>query len=259
MTRLAAAFGKPDKALVAYLTVGYPDLDASLETARHLVAGGADVIELGIPFSDPLADGATIQQASFRALEQGVTVATCLELAARLRREMETPLVFMTYYNPVLRYGLAAFTRDAAAAGADGIIVPDLPPEEGGELEDLCRAQGLDMIYLLAPNSNADRIARVAAHASGFIYMVSVTGVTGAREALAVDIAELVARVRAATDKPVCVGFGISGPEQVRGVARHADGVIVGSRIVKLSETPAGRAELTGFICELKAATRPPA
>jgi len=256
MTRLAAVFQKPEKALITYLTVGCPDLAASVETARILAAGGADVIELGIPFSDPLADGATIQHASYRALEQGVTTATCLAAAAQLRAEIATPLVFMTYYNPVLRYGLPAFTADAASAGVDGIIVPDLPPEEGTELEARCRERGLDLVYLLAPNSTEARINQVAAHASGFIYLVSVTGVTGAREVLSADVGCMVARVRAATDKPVCVGFGISGPEQAREVARHADGVIVGSQIVKLSETAAGRGKLAAFTREIKAAVQ---
>jgi tryptophan synthase alpha chain len=258
MKRLTHVFqDRPDKALVGYLTLGYPDLEASLETARILSDNGADIIELGIPFSDPLADGATIQHASFHALQQGITPAICLEAAARIRKFTEVPLLFMTYFNPVWRYGPADFARDAAAAGVDGLIVPDLPPDEGGELEAACRDHGLDLVYLAAPNSTDTRLRQVAEHASGFIYLVSVTGVTGARAAAPPDVGGLVARLRAVTDKPVCVGFGISGPEQVRAVAAHADGVIVGSQIVKLSETAAGRRELPAFIASLKAATWP--
>ncbi len=258
MKRLTKVFhGRPDKALIGYLTLGYPDLEASLETARILSDNGADVIELGIPFSDPLADGATIQHASFRALEQGITPAKCIQAAARIREFTEVPLLFMTYFNPVWRYGPADFARDAAAAGVDGLIVPDLPPDEGGDLETACATCGLDLVYLAAPNSTETRLRQVAAHSSGFIYLVSVTGVTGARAAAPPDVGGLVARLRAVTDKPVCVGFGISGPEQVRAVAAHADGVIVGSQIVKLSETAAGRRELGAFIASLKAATRP--
>ena len=234
MTRLAAAFGKPDKALVAYLTVGYPDLDASLETARHLAAGGADVIELGIPFSDPLADGATIQQASFRALEQGVTVATCLELAARLRREMETPLVFMTYYNPVLSFGVDRFCHEAAASGVDGLIVVDMPPEEGDDVDKAALKEALAPVYLLAPNSTAERIKLVAQKSRGFIYLVSVTGVTGARNQLPSYLEEFVSGVREETKLPLCVGFGMSSPSTAWRAARVADGVIVGSRLVQL-------------------------
>jgi len=258
MTRLTKVFqARPDKALIGYLTLGYPDLDASLETARILSDNGADVIELGIPFSDPLADGTTIQHASFQALEQGITPQVCLDMAARIRKFTEVPLLFMTYFNPVWRYGPAEFTRDAAKAGIDGLIVPDLPPEEGGELEAACVAGGLDLVYLVAPNSTDARLRQVAAHASGFIYLVSVTGVTGARATAPPDVDGLVARLRTVTDKPICVGFGISGPEQVRAVAAHADGVIVGSQIVKLSETAAGRRELGPFIASLKAATWP--
>jgi tryptophan synthase alpha chain len=201
-----------------------------------LAQNGADIIELGIPFSDPLADGATIQKASFHALANGVTPGLCLEVAEKLRKEVETPLLFMTYLNPVLSFGLAEFCSSCARAGISGLIIPDLPPEEGAELEAATRKNGLDLVYLLAPNSTEDRIKLVAEKSRGFIYLVSITGVTGTRESLPEELDNFVARVRRVASQPLCVGFGISSPEQAKRVAQIADGVIVGSRLIQLME-----------------------
>lgn len=222
------------KSLIAYITVGYPSVDTALELVPQLARWGCDAVELGIPFSDPLADGTTIQAASYRALQNGVTPGLCLDLAARLREKVEIPLIFMTYYNPVLAYGIEAFCREAAKSGIDGLVIPDCPPEEGGELETSGRGNGLDTIFMLAPTSREERIDLVAQHSSGFIYLVSVTGVTGARRSLPADLQGFVGRVRARTALPLCVGFGISTPEQAGAVAAMADGVIVGSRLIQL-------------------------
>jgi len=201
-----------------------------------LADSGCDIVELGIPFSDPLADGATIQKSSFYALENGVTPQLCPEVAKQLRDKVDIPLVFMTYFNPVFSYGLEEFCSACTQSGIDGLIIPDLPPEEGLELEATIQRQGLDLIYLLAPTSTEERIRLVAERSRGFIYLVSVTGVTGVRDRLPTDLEAFVTRVRKVVTQPLCVGFGISTPEQARRVARIADGVIVGSRIIQLME-----------------------
>lgn len=249
MSRIEATFQSLRRqrrtALIAYLPVGYPDLQATLELAPALVSGGADMIELGIPFSDPLADGATIQRAAFQALQQGVTVAHCLSTAQGLRRTLDAPLLFMGYYNPILNYGLEAFCRAAAEAGADGLIVPDLPPEEAGELRASAKAHGLDLVFLLAPTSTPERIAAVAEAASGFIYCVSLAGVTGARAQLSAGLAAFLGRVRRqARGLPLAVGFGISRPEHFAALAGLAEGVVVGSALINQLEalSPAERA-----------------
>jgi len=219
--------------LVAFLTAGYPSVEETLLLVPALIEGGADIIEIGVPFSDPLAEGPTIQRSSHHALEQGVTPAVCLDVVAGLRAHgVEAPLVLMGYYNPLLAYGLEEFCRDAAAAGADGIIAVDLPPEESHPLRDACRRHGLDLVYLLAPTSTDERIELVAALASGFVYCVSVAGVTGAREELPAGLSAFVARVRARTPLPVAVGFGISRPKHFRAVARIADAAVIGSAII---------------------------
>lgn len=235
--RIEAAFARlkmEDRAgLIAFLTVGYPDLDATLRLAPALVEGGASLIELGIPFSDPLADGATIQRASFHALRQGVTPAVCLEVVAGLRAAgLGAPLVLMGYYNPLLAYGIEPFARDAAATGADGLIVVDLPPEESAPLRHACLAHNLRLIYLLAPTSTDERIRLVAGLASGFVYCVSLTGTTGARRELPQGLATFVARVRRYTPLPIAVGFGISMPKHFQAVARIAEAAVVGSAII---------------------------
>jgi len=238
MSRIEKVFTKPaHKALIPYVTVGYPDTRATLDIVPAFESAGADIVELGIPFSDPLADGATIQKASFNALSKGVTPRMCIDIAAKLSARVKIPLAFMSYANPVFNYGLKEFCHDSASAGISGLIIPDLPPEEATELEAAARRCGLDLIYFLAPTSSEARIRFVAARASGFIYLVSVAGVTGARNTLPPDLSRFIARVKKATAKPVCVGFGISTPEQAKEVASLAHGVIIGSRIIQLMET----------------------
>jgi tryptophan synthase alpha chain len=237
LTRIAAAFDKPaHAALIAYITVGYPSIEATLKVVPLLASSGCDMVELGIPFSDPLADGATIQKASFCALQNGVTPRLCLEMARQLSQITDIPLLFMTYFNPVFSYGLGEFCAACASSGIDGLIIPDLPPEEGTELEAVTQRHGLDLIYLLAPTSTEERIRLVANRSRGFIYLVSITGVTGVRDKLPPNLDVFVGRVRKIACQPICVGFGISTPEQARQVAEIADGVIVGSRIVQLME-----------------------
>nr|WP_290669702.1 tryptophan synthase subunit alpha [Ardenticatena sp.] len=238
MNRITATFDRVRRegraALMPFITMGYPDLESALDLVPALVEGGADLIELGIPFSDPLADGATIQATSQQALDNGMTLALCLEQVAALRaRGVEVPLILMGYYNPILQMGGAKFAEEAARAGADGVIVPDLPPEEADELRTALHAHGLALIFLLAPTSDDERVRLVAEQATGFIYLVSLTGVTGARDQLPPDLADFVARVRCATDLPLAVGFGISRPEQAAMVAQMADGVIVGSALLR--------------------------
>ena len=254
MSRLDSVFEPAGKALIAYVTVGYPSIEATLRVVPLLASSGCDIIELGIPFSDPLADGATIQLASFNALKKGVSPKLCLEVAGKLRQMVDTPLVFMTYFNPVLSYGLEEFCRDCTNSGIDGLIVPDLPPEEGTAFEAISRWQNLDLIYLLAPTSTDQRIRCVAGRSRGFIYLVSVTGVTGAREDLPAELEAFVTRVRRFSRQPLCVGFGISTPEQARQVAGMADGVIVGSRILQLMEADRSMAQVQDFISKLRIA-----
>ena len=237
MRRIESIFARPGhKALIAYLTVGYPSIEATLELVPALVESGCDMVELGIPFSDPLADGPTIQRASYRALQQGITPQRCLEVAHQLRQRVDAPLIFMTYYNPVLRYGPSPFCHACAEVGVDGLIIPDLTPEEGSELERLTQRHRLDLTYLVAPTTTEERLGFIAARSQGFIYLVSIRGVTGAREALPADLESLLGRLRRKTSKPICVGFGISTPEQARSVAEIADGVIIGSRILEIVE-----------------------
>jgi len=250
LDRITHAFvtarGEGRAALMPYFTAGYPDLAASEAVLCAIADAGADLIELGIPFSDPLADGPTIQHSAQVALEHGVTLARCLELLARLRaRGVAQPILLMGYVNPFLAYGIERVTADAAAAGADGFIVPDLPPEEAAEFEAACRAHGLALVFLLAPTSTPERIATVAGHSTGFLYLVSLIGVTGARTGLPTDLADFVRRVRQASSLPLGVGFGISTPAQARAVGYLADGVIIGSALIKAageSADPAGAA-----------------
>jgi tryptophan synthase alpha chain len=225
-------------ALLPYLVLGYPDQETSLAAARAALDAGADGMELGIPFSDPLADGPTIQQAGDEALRQGMTLRHGLALIARLRGEYpEPPLFLMSYLNPLLAYGLDSLCRDAAAAGVDGLIVPDLPLEEEGQLVAACETHRLTIIHLLAPTSSPTRIAQIAAQSEGMLYLVSVSGVTGARAELPRELPDFVQRVRRATDLPLAVGFGISTPAQARAVGQFADGIIVGSELVRRLRT----------------------
>ncbi|HIE17749.1 MAG TPA: tryptophan synthase subunit alpha [Dehalococcoidia bacterium] len=257
MSRIASVFKQTDHtALIAYVTVGYPSIEATLQVVPLLASSGCDIVELGIPFSDPLADGITIQRASFQALQNGVTANICLKVARQLREKVELPLVFMTYFNPVFSYGLQQFCNACGQSGIDGLIVPDLPPEEGSELEVTTRRQGLDLIYLLAPTSTEQRIKLVAERSRGFIYLISVTGVTGARDRLPADLQAFVAKVRRVAAQPICVGFGISTPEQARQVAHIADGVIVGSRIIQYMEIRDNFVSLERFVKGLRSSMK---
>lgn len=237
-------------ALIPYCMGGYPSLDESARLIGGVAEAGADVIEIGIPFSDPLADGPTIQAASQASLEAGFTPELAMELVRRVRESAEVPLVFMTYFNIVLHYGLERFATDASEAGVGGVILPDLPPEEAEAWR--ATAQGkLETIYLLAPTSTDERIEQVAGESEGFIYAVSTTGVTGARGELPPDLGDFVARIRARTDKPVCVGFGVSTPEQAAAVSHLADGVIIGSALIDRVKTGGAEAGVT-FIRDLR-------
>jgi tryptophan synthase alpha subunit len=230
---LASAREEGRVAVIAYLTAGYPEPEVTPGLVRALIEGGADVIELGVPFSDPMADGVSIQRASFRALEQGMTPARVLALIRELRQGgVVIPLILMTYYNPILAYGQDDFLNDAAKAGADGLIAVDVPPEEAEQLSASCHASGLDFIPLLAPTSTDDRVALAVRQASGFVYCVSVAGVTGARRELPPDLGAFLQRVRRQTDLPLAVGFGISRREHVEALRGQADAAIVGSAIV---------------------------
>jgi tryptophan synthase alpha chain len=254
VSRIAAVFKPGRKALIAYVTAGYPSIEATLKVVPLLVQNGADIIELGIPFSDPLADGVTIQRASFQALQNGVTPQVCLEVAGKLRGVVNVPLVFMSYFNPLLQYGLDRFCVSCRQASVDGLIIPDMPPEEGLELEAAATENGIDVVYLLAPTSTAARIRLVARHSGGFIYLVSVTGVTGARTRLSASLGQFIARVRKATEKPLCVGFGIATPEQTRQVAQMADGVIVGSKLIQLIEQDPSLKQVASLIRDMRKA-----
>ncbi len=240
-----------------YLTLGYPDPETSLACVQAAAEAGADVIELGVPFSDPLADGPAIQRSTQVALENGVTVAKCLEMTAELRRRgVAAPLLLMGYYNPIFAYGLARFAGDAASAGADGFIVPDLPLEEADELESECHKHRLSLIYMLAPTSTPDRIKKVTERASGFLYLVSVTGVTGERSGVAEGLREFVGRVKEMASVPMAVGFGISTPAQAAEVGQIADGVIIGSAVVKAASGERPVEGVREFVKRVKEALR---
>jgi len=258
--RIAAAFEAVRReqraALMPYFTLGYPDRQTSLAIVTAIAQAGADLIELGIPFSDPLADGPTIQRSTQIALEAGANLAGCLEMVAELRRiNVVQPLILMGYFNPILAYGLERFVAQAAEAGADGFIVPDLPPEEAGEMEAACRAHGLALVYLVAPTSTPNRLALAARRTSGFLYLVSLTGVTGVRASLPPDLRAFVARVRAQArpDLPLAVGFGISTPEQAAAVGGLVEGVIVGSALIEaVSGVTDPAAAAARFVAKLK-------
>jgi tryptophan synthase alpha chain len=255
MSRIAAVFEKPGhKALIPYLTMGYPQLEDTLGIALWLAENGADIIELGIPFSDPLADGAVIQASGYRALQNGVTPEYCIQTAARIRKTSQVPLVFMTYFNPVLSYGIDKFCRDCLKAGVDGLIVPDLPPEEGELLEKVSFENKLDLIYLLSPTSTSERRRLIAGKSRGYVYLVSVTGVTGPRQQLPVNLSDFVRKVRETTKQPLCMGFGISTAEQAKKVSAIADGVIVGSRLIQLLQEDPSFLKFKAFFGELRLA-----
>lgn len=239
---------KRTKAFIAYITAGDPNLQTTGMLIPALERSGVDIIELGIPFSDPLADGPVIQAASQRALQSGATVAKILKIAKKARESSSIPLVFMTYYNPVLRYGVDRFIRECKTSGIDGIIVPDLPYEESGDFARSCKRGGLRLILLVAPTSGSERIKKIAKRSKGFIYYVSLTGVTGVRKSLSGEIKPQVSLIKSMTDLPVCVGFGISNPAQAREAARVSDGVIVGSAIVSVIAKMKGNVNLTAKV-----------
>lgn len=223
------------KALVAFLTAGYPDERAFVEMVKAASRAGCDVIEIGIPFSDPIADGPIIQESSTRALEQGITLKRCIELARELSSKITPPLVFMSYINPILRMGIDRFAKDAHSAGVRGVIVPDVPLEESEEVRSVVSEFGLTYIDLLAPTSSDERVGAITSGANGFIYLVSVTGVTGANSPEASDVTRFVARVREKTNLPLYVGFGIASAAQARSACESADGVIIGSALIKMA------------------------
>jgi tryptophan synthase alpha chain len=259
MSRLAQTFARARAqnraAFIGYVCAGDPDFDTSLAVCRTLLGGGVDILELGVPFSDPLADGPTNQLAAQRALESGMTAARVLELVRRLRVEFPAaPLVFYTYYNLVFANGVEAYVRAAQAAGVDGMLTLDLPPEEAGEVMAASRQHGLDTVFIVAPTTPDARIATIAAAATGFIYYVSREGVTGVRADMAANIPEAVTRIRAHTALPVAVGFGISTRAQVAQVAAHADGVVVGSALVNCIRDNLGdRAKMTARLATVTA------
>ena len=236
---------KNETALIPYIMAGDPDLETTKTLILEMEKAGCDIIELGAPFSDPLADGPTIQKAAIRSLKNHTTIADVLGLVSDVRKTSKIPLILMTYYNLIFHYGEERFVNDAVAAGLDGIILPDLPPEEAGMLIQLSKKAGLDTIFLLAPTSTDDRIKIVCKVSQGFIYYVSLAGVTGARTTVASSVEESLKKIKAVTDKPVAVGFGISTPDQAAQVAHWgADGVIVGSALVKVIEENIGGPEL---------------
>jgi tryptophan synthase alpha chain len=237
MNRVKAVFKKlkeeNKKAFIAYITCGDPDLKTTRQYIETMSANGADIIELGVPFSDPLADGPTIQAASRKALDAKVSLSGIIKMVKSIRHKIDTPLVLMTYYNPVFHYDIRSFVNDAKKAGVDGIIIPDLPPEEASQLEMFSRKADIATIYFVSPTSSPQRRKIATRHTKGFIYYVSITGVTGKRTKLPSSIKNDVKQLKKETDKPVCVGFGISSPQQAKKIASFADGIIVGSAIVE--------------------------
>jgi tryptophan synthase alpha chain len=246
-----------EAALVPYLMAGYPTLEATAELLYAIVDAGADLVELGVPFSDPLADGATLQAASHRALAGGTTLPRVLDLVASVRSNIAIPLVLMSYCNPVLRMG-EDFATQAGAAGVDGLIIPDLPLEESDPVHEVCAAAGVDLIGMVAPTSPAERVRQIARSAEGFVYCVSLRGVTGARSVLSDGVRPLVDRVKAETSLPAVVGFGISTPDHVRAVTSFSDGAVVASALLdRINRSPESRVQAAAqFVKELKGACR---
>lgn len=242
MTRIEKAFAR--KAFIPYITAGDPSLEVTCDLVLAMAAAGADVIELGVPFSDPIADGPVIQRATERALNHGVTLPKVLQLASEIRKQSQVPLLLFSYFNPLLSYGLERLARDAKEAGIDGVLATDLTVEESEPYRGIMRGAGLDTVFLVAPTSSPDRLRKIASASTGFLYAVSRTGVTGEQQELPADLKEFLRTLRTYTQLPIVVGFGISTPEQVRAVWQEADGAAVGSAIVKEIEKHIGQRDL---------------
>ena len=255
--RLSSLNGK--KALVAFFTAGDPDLNASKDIFSTIETHGADIVEIGVPFSDPLADGPTIQASSHRSLKNGTTLKKIIQLVTEIRKNSELPVILMTSFNPIFVYGQKDFVADVTKAGVDGLIIPDLPPEEAESFLDI--SEGLDIIFLLAPTSTADRIQEIGEISKGFVYYISLTGTTGTKESIAVGLNEKVGEIKKSVSLPVFIGFGISGPEQAKQAVEAGDGVILGSAIVKIIENnhdPVERDRKLGeFISSIQKAINP--
>ena len=240
MNRIAETFEalrkEGRKALIPYISAGDPNLDTTRRIVLELERCGANIVELGVPFSDPVADGPTIQRASLRALQQGATLKGIVETVAAIRKNSGIPIALMTYYNPILAYGVQKFCWEAARAGVDGLIIPDLPPEEAGDLIASCREQNIATVFLVAPTSSEDRIEKIDTHTTGFLYCVSLTGVTGARDSMGDDVPAFMETVRNRSTHPLAIGFGISTPGHAQEAANLADGIIVGSAIINVIE-----------------------
>ncbi|MEW6679523.1 MAG: tryptophan synthase subunit alpha [bacterium] len=235
MNRIERAFREKERPLlIPYITSGDPSLEWTERLILSLESAGCDIIELGIPFSDPIADGPIIQEACNRALKQGMSLRKAISFVGNLRKKTEIPIVFLSYYNPIYKYGLSNFAQDAKIAGIDGLIVPDLPPEEGQGLKKLLLKNGICLIYLLAPTSTEKRIKMANRESSGFIYYVSLLGVTGIRDSLSKSLGREILRIKRSSNKPICVGFGISKPSHAKEIKDLADGIIIGSKIVSL-------------------------
>lgn len=259
--RFATLRARGEKALICFVTAGDPDAARTVQVVKALAAAGVDAVEIGLPFSDPLADGPSIQASSQRALDGGMTTVQALATVAEIRAACpDLPLILMTYFNPIRYYGLERYAQDAKASGADAHIVTDLTPEEGVDWKRISVENDLDTVFLLAPTSTPDRIEIVSGLSTGFIYCVSRTGVTGARQDIPAELTEVVGRIKAQTSTPVCVGFGISSPEHVRHICAFSDGAVVGSALVNLIHQNRDAADLPqqvfDFASALKAATR---
>ena len=253
MSNIYKAF-ENKKAFIAFLTAGDPDFETSVKNFKAVAEAGADLIEIGIPFSDPIAEGPVIQEADIRALEAGMTTDKVFELLKEVRKDVDIPIVFMTYANPVFHYGADRFFKNASEAGADGIIIPDCPFEERHEFDEVAAKYGMDFISMIAPTSE-DRIKEIAAQAKGFIYEVSSLGVTGVRSEIKTDLESIIKLIKEATDTPAAIGFGISTPEQAAKMSKVADGVIVGSAMVRIVASEGANApeKLAEYVKNMKA------
>lgn len=244
MSRIDVVFGnlrkKGFKALIPFITAGDPDISTTIKLVNKIAASGADIIELGVPFSDPLADGPTIQRSALRSLCAGTTLRKIIDAVKEIRKDVNIPIVLMSSYNPIFVYGLERFCVDASQAGVDGLIIPDLPPEEAADLKMEADKNNLDTIFLLAPTTGKERLKFISDQGRGFLYYVSITGVTGARSIAIKEVQEKVSEIKKITGKPICVGFGISTPEQASEISTFADGVIVGAAIVRMVENVGG-------------------